>query len=376
MTDDEGRQVRQPPSAAHSHEGDAIYEAGAFLGAPADEPIPEREVSLTRRVLNWRTIGSVIFALVLLALTFRTLGVNLGDTVELILSANVGLLVLAFVVYYATFPIRAFRWRYILAKVGTRVRFVDALEILYISWFVNCLVPAKLGDLYRAYLLKADNGASASKTVGTIFIERIADIIVIFVMALAAGYWSFRGRSMPGVDVIFILGFVLAVILIGSVVVLRFYGQHVTRFLPMRFAELWQRFHEGSTGALTRSALPVIGVTTVFIWLLEGARLYFVIHALGIPGVNLGISASVFVALVAALLTAMPLTPAGVGFVEAGIAGALLIYGVSPQHAAAIALTDRAISILSVIVTGGVVYLFSGKVRRAHGVGTAPVPSG
>jgi len=376
MTDDGGRAPQHPDSEPHSHEGEALYEAGAFLGAPPDEPIPEREVSLTRRVLNWRTIGSAIFALVLLALTFRTLGVNLGDTVELILSANVGLLFIAFVVYYATFPIRAFRWRYILAKVGTRVRFLDALEILYISWFVNCLVPAKLGDLYRAYLLKADNGASASKTVGTIFIERIADIIVIFALALAAGYWSFRGRSMPGVDVIFIVGFVVAIILIGATIALRFYGQRITRFLPMRFAELWRRFHEGSTGALTRSALPVIGATTVVIWLLEGARLYFVIHALGIPGVDLGISASVFVALVAALLTAMPLTPAGVGFVEAGIAGALLIYGVSPEHAAAIALTDRAISILSVIITGGIVYLFSGKVRRAHGVGAAPVPSG
>jgi uncharacterized protein (TIRG00374 family) len=376
MTDEGGREPRHPDSEPHSHEGEAIYEAGAFLGAPADEPIPEREVSLNRRVLNWRTIGSAIFALVLLALTFRTLGVNLGNTLDLILGANVGLLVLAFVVYYATFPIRAFRWRYILAKVGTRVRFLDALEILYISWFVNCLVPAKLGDLYRAYLLKAHNGASASRTVGTIFIERIADIIIVFALALAAGYWSFRGRSMPGVDVIFILGFVVALILIGATVALRFYGQRITRFLPLRFAELWRRFHEGSTGALTRSALPVIGVTTVVIWLLEGARLYFVIHALGIPGVNLGISASVFVALVAALLTAMPLTPAGVGFVEAGIAGALLIYGVSPEHAAAIALTDRAISILSVIITGGIVYLFSGKVRRAHGVGPAPVPSG
>ena len=217
MTEDEDRPVRHPSKATHSHEGEAIYEAGAFLGAPADEPIPEREVSLTRRVLNWRTIGSVIFAIVLLALTFRTLGVNLGDTVELILGANVGLLVLAFVAYYATFPIRAFRWRYILAKVGTQVRFLDPLEILYISWFVNCLVPAKLGDLYRAYLLKADNGASASKTVGTIFIERIADIIVIFALALAAGYWSFRGRSMPGVDVIFILGFVVAILLIGVI---------------------------------------------------------------------------------------------------------------------------------------------------------------
>ena len=43
---------------------------------------------------------------------------------------------------------------------------------------------------------------------------------------------------MPGVDVIFILGFVVAVLLIGAVVALRFYGQRITRFLPLRFAEL------------------------------------------------------------------------------------------------------------------------------------------
>ena len=336
----------------------------------------EREVSLTRRVLNWRTIGSVIFAIVLLVLAFNTLGVNLATTWELILGANVGYLALAFVAYYLTFPVRTFRWRFILAKVGTRVRFVDALEILYLSWFVNCLVPAKLGDLYRAYLLKANNGASASRTVGTIFIERIADIIVIFGLALAAGYWSFRGRLTPGVDVIFIIGFVVALILVTSVIALRLYGRRVSRWLPLRLADLWERFHEGSTGALTASALPIIGVSTVVIWLLEGARLYFVIRALDLPDVGLGISASIFVALVAALLTAIPLTPAGIGFVEAGIAGALFIYGVSGDQGAAVALTDRAISILTVIVFGGILYLFSGKVRRAHGVGTTAVPSG
>jgi glycosyltransferase 2 family protein len=375
MTDD-GRQARHPDSDAHSHEGGALYEASEFLDAPADEQIPEREVSLARRVLNWRTIGSVIFAIVLLGIAFYTLGVDLEAAWQLMLGANVGYLALAFAVYYLTFPVRAFRWRYILAKVGTRVRFLDALEILYLSWFVNCLVPAKLGDLYRAYLLKANNGASASRTVGTIFIERIADIIVIFGLALAAGYWSFRGRSMPGVDVLFIIGFVVALLLVGAVIALRFQGHRVARYLPLRLAELWRRFHEGSTGALTASALPVIGVSTVTIWVLEGARLYFVIRALDLPDVGLGISASIFVALVAALLTAMPLTPAGIGFVEAGIAGALLIYGVSPESAAAVALTDRAISILSVILFGGILYLFSGKVRRAHGVGPAAVPSG
>jgi len=356
---------RAPRSDPHHHEG-GIYEAGEYLGAPPDEPIPEREVSLARRVLNWKTTASVIFAVLILALAFNTLGVNLGRTWSLILQANLGFLALAFVAYYLTFPIRGFRWRYVLARTGTHVRFRDATEILFLSWFVNCVVPAKLGDLYRAYLLKGTQGASASRTVGTIFIERIADIIVIFGLALAAGYWSFRGRSRPEVDLIFLVGFVVALALVVMVVVLRVWGHGIGRFLPARLASLWERFHEGSTGALTLSALPVIGIATVSIWLLEGARLYFVIRALNLPDVSLGISASIFVALAAALLTAMPLTPAGIGFVEAGIAGALLIYGVGQDSAAAVALTDRGISILTVILLGGLLYLVSDKVRRAH----------
>jgi uncharacterized protein (TIRG00374 family) len=379
MTDDRqdrrDRQQRHASEAGHSHER-AVYEAGEYLDAPADEPIPEREVSLARRVLNWRTIGSAIFAFLLLWLAFQTLGVNLGRTWTLITSANIGFLALAFAAYYLTFPIRGARWRYVLSKVGTRIGLRDSTEILFLSWFVNCLVPAKLGDLYRAYLLKGSFGASASRTVGTIFIERIADIVVIFGLALAAGFWSFRGTERADVvNILYVAGFVVAVALVLFVVVLRLWGANLGRFLPARIADLWDRFHEGSTRALTLRTLPVILVATGAIWLLEGARLYFVIRALAIPGVDLGISASVFVALAAALLTAIPLTPAGVGFVEAGIAGALLIYGVNGDHAAAVALTDRGISILTVIVLGGILYLVSDKVRRAHGA-RATTPSG
>jgi uncharacterized protein (TIRG00374 family) len=366
--------ARRPTPPEHHHHDEPFYEPAEYLGASADEPIPEREVSLARRVLNWKTIASVVFAAILLALAFRTLGVNLGRTWNLIADANVGLLLLGFGAYYLTFPIRGFRWRYILSKTGTQVGLKDATEILFLSWFVNCLVPAKLGDLYRAYLLKGNTGASASRTVGTIFIERIADIIVIFALALAAGFWSFRGRERPEIDLVFLIGFVVAVLLIGFVIGLRVWGDRVTRFLPARIAEFYERFHEGSTGALTMRALPVIGVATVAIWSLEGARLYFVIQALAIPDADLRISASIFVALVAALLTAMPLTPAGIGFVEAGIAGALLIYGVPQDPAAAVALTDRAISILTVVVLGGILYFVSGKVRRAHGARAVESP--
>jgi glycosyltransferase 2 family protein len=137
----------------------------------------------------------------------------------------------------------------------------------------------------------------------------------------------------------------------------------------------YTRFREGSTAALTPRALGVIGVLTVIVWLAEGLRVFFVIKALDLSDAQLGISAAVFVALVAALLTAIPLTPAGLGFVEAGIVGALTLYGVSAESAVAIALTDRAISILTVIVLGGLDYVRSPLVRRAHRAGLGNPPS-
>lgn len=342
-----------------------------------NEIIPEREVSLGRRLTNWRTIGSILFGLLLLFLLFRfVLNLDFGATIERIAQANPVFLLLAFGAYYLTFPLRGFRWAYILHRTGTRIRLTDATEILFLSWFVNCLVPAKLGDLYRAYLLRGNYGASISRTIGTVFIERIADIIVIFGLALAAGFWSFRGRSRPEIDALFLAGFVVALALVVGVIGLRFYGQRLTRFMPARLADLYERFHHGSTAALTLRTLPVIVAVTGAIWILEGFRLYFVIRALELPEVGLGISASIFVTLIAALLTAIPLTPAGVGFVEAGIIGALGVYGVSQEPAAAVALTDRAISILTVIVLGGILYAFSRKVRRAHGAAPTAVEGG
>jgi uncharacterized protein (TIRG00374 family) len=343
---------------------------------PPEESLAE-QVSLRRRLLNVRTIGSAIFGLVLLYLLSRVFfgpDFDWSEVWRLVTQANPGYLALAFLAYYATFPVRGFRWRYVLSRSGLQIRFRDATEILFLSWFVNCLVPAKLGDLYRAYLLRGNFGASISRTVGTVFVERIADIIIIAALALSAGFWSFRGRSRPEIDAIFLIGFILSIGLVVLLVGLRLFGGQIGRLLPARVGELWVRFQEGSTGVLTARSVPAILGLTILIWLLEGARLYFVIRALALPEVGLGISASVFVALAAALLTAVPFTPAGVGIVEVGIIGVLGLYGVTEEPAAAVALVDRGLTIVTVIILGGILYAFSRKVRRAHGARSAPLP--
>ena len=64
---------------------------------------------------------------------------------------------LAFVVFYIGFPLRGLRWAMLLRGTGLRIGIRDATEIIFLSWLVNCLVPAKLGDVYRAYLLKINS---------------------------------------------------------------------------------------------------------------------------------------------------------------------------------------------------------------------------
>ena len=119
-------------------------------------------------------------------------------------------------------------------------------------------------------------------------------------------------------------------------------------------------------GALQRRQLPVLGLIGVAIWMTESLRLYFVVLAFGFPDVELGLSGAVFVALIGSLLTAVPLSPAGLGIVEAGIVGILtIVYGVALPEATAIALLDRVISVFSVIVLGALLYAISGKPRGA-----------
>jgi uncharacterized protein (TIRG00374 family) len=298
--------------------------------------------------------------------------------VDLILGANPWWLLAAFAIYYLGFPLRGFRWQVLLRGTGFDIRLKDSTEIIYISWLVNCLVPAKLGDVYRAYLLRANYDTSLSRTFGTVFIERIFDLFAIAILGLAAGFWSFRSGVAPAVAFILGLGFVVVIVLAIGLFTMRNFGRRIINRLPLphRVLEYYERFEEG-VFALPKRQIPGLAILTVLIWMTEALRLFFVIMALGFTDLHLGLSGVMFVALSASLLTAVPLTPGGLGIVEAGIVGILTgIYGVPVTEATAIALVDRAISVLSIIILGSILYVFSSKTRGIRGATPDTEPSG
>jgi uncharacterized protein (TIRG00374 family) len=136
----------------------------------------------------------------------------------------------------------------------------------------------------------------------------------------------------------------------------------VERILPTRLHAQYARFEYGTLNSFR--GIPGLVALTGMAWAGEVARLYLVTLSLGLGGIAQ--SVIVFVALAAALMTTLPLTPAGLGFAEGAIVAVLLLAkaaGLTPgmdDHAAAsIALLDRAISYWSLIVVGLVVYPLS-----------------
>ncbi len=344
----------------------------------AESEITADQVSLGRRLRQPRTILSLVLPIVLIFLFARSLpGFNLEELPSKILAANGALLLVAFAIFYAGFPIRGLRWAVLVRATGYPLRTRDSTEIIFISWLVNCLVPAKLGDLYRAYLLKLNASVSLSRTFGTVFIERILDLFAIVVLGLASGFVSFRGRLPTDVQVVFAIGVALVVILAFLLLTLRNFGRRVIVRLPIpaRFLELYDRFEEGVFSAVVLRQVPILLLLTGLIWSTEAFRLYFVVEALGFPDVHLGISGAFFVALTGSLLTAVPFTPAGLGIVEAGIVGVLtLVYNVPQTEALTIVLVDRALSVLSIIILGGATYAVS-PMRRGTGIKPLPLES-
>ncbi|MBM4408409.1 MAG: flippase-like domain-containing protein [Chloroflexi bacterium] len=379
---DHGQDHAGEPPGYHLRklETDRVPDAPAVVEVPPaelDSGVTVDQLSLGRRLRSPRTIVLLLLPLILLVLVFRVaLNIDVDALLRGIANANPGILLAALTIFYVGFPLRGLRWVLLLRGTGFRLKVPDATEIIFVSWLVNCLVPAKLGDIYRAWLLKINATVSLSRTFGTVFIERILDLFAISLLGLAAGFWSFRTGLPSEIQVVAALGVGVIVLLGVGLLTLRNFGRRILVRLPLphRVVELYDRFEEGVFGAIGVRRLPPLAILTGLIWTTEALRLYLVVQALGFPDVALGISGAFFVALIGSLLTAVPLSPAGLGVVELGVFGVLTAaYGVPLTEATTIALVDRAISVLSVIVFGAAVYVIS-PLRKGRGLRGQPAP--
>jgi len=339
----------------------------ATQGNEKQENASSSEVSLKRRFFRPHTLVSFVIAFVILYFLGTKMDINVEEATKILRGTDLFLLFLSFLVYYLTFPLRGWRWQLLLGNAGFQdlPSIGDLSEVSLLGYFANNVVPAKLGDVYRSYLLKKSAGLSFAKVMGTVVSERLIALVVLAVMVAVTSLIGFRGH-LPD-KVLQTLGMALGLVLIGvaGLMALRGGRTFIRRIIPERFRSLYVRFEEGLFLSLKR--FPLLLVLTILIWAMEGGRFFFAARALDLP---VDPMTSLFIALASALLTVLPITPSGLGVVESGIVLVLLLaseMGLLPEvgraQALSVALLDRLVAYWSLLFFGIVVYVFSKKTK-------------
>lgn len=320
----------------------------------------QQEIDLKKKFFSWQTWLSFTAAFFVLYLMITR--IDPAETWNTLKHVRYQWYVAAFAVYYLAFPLRAVRFRMMLSNNGVRGGVGPLTGILLLSWFANCIVPAKLGDLYRSLLVRQKYGLPFLKTVGIVFVERVFDLVVLYFIIGLTGLASFHGRFPHWVLLVLESGFIIILVLIILTIGIRFYAHNLGRLMPAKVKGFFDKFISGSAGATRHTGF--IALVTSLIWLMEGCSFYLVAKSLGL---QLGIVTTLFVALMSALLTALPLTPAGLGIVEAAKVGVLLLFGQAKGVAVSAALLDRLINYWSLIIVGAIIYIANPEFTRSGG---------
>ncbi len=240
---------------------------------------------------------------------------------------------------------------------------------MMIGYLANNVLPARAGDLVRAYALGNRENIAKSMVLGTVVVERIIDLMITLILLGAAFLfiplpdWSINvgiGLSMLSLAA---LAFLIALNLVGKRLlqgVLR-----LLRFLPQGTLQRMEGLGEG----FIRGVDPLRDMPRVLrflslsalIWLLEVSITYLTACAFDLP---LGFAEALFVLLIIAIGTAIPSAPGFIGTYEFFGISALSLLGIVGGDALGFLLVLHAVTFLGTSLVGAacLVWQSSGRI--------------
>ena len=326
-------------------------------------------VSLRRRFFSLPTLLSFAVAVGLIYFLATRFDLDWRQTWDNVRAMDPRLYIMAMVLYYSSFVFRGLRWRTLArnarpddspgAGLPHPFRFS---QLILMGWFVNAVAWLRLGDAYRAYGLSEEMKVDFSWSLGTVLAERVVDMATVLVLIFVGVALFSATHDSSGTGYILGAAVVMSAVLLALLAMMKGVGARLARFLPRRLESAYGRFHHGTMGSLKQ--LPLIFALGLAAWLMEVGALYFVIQALSI---EVGMPLVIIVSLGHSILSTVP-TPGGVGAVEPGVTG-LLMLSLVREDAVSIALVDRSITYLSVILFGGLAFLLwhAARARRRSG---------
>ena len=317
---------------------------------------------------SYRTASIFLIAFLAIYLCFRFFHIDWGLVAGTLKSLNIWNYLAALIAYYFSFIFRGIRWRLIARNASELddyelndlkgntpllegfTNFRSTILVLC-GWFVNSLIWLRLGDAYRAYCLGIVSKLGFPWALGTLVAERVLDMAIVFVAILFSFMMLSTGIHSQAIQILIICSTIITFLLLSFVLLLLYGEDWVMSLIPTPVRPYYQKFKMGVLKSFKN--IVVICGLGLLAWLMEVTRMFFVTEALNI---EIPIYLIILASMSNAVLSTFP-TPGGIGFVESGLTGILLIF-VASSDAAAVTLLDRSITYISILVLGGLAFLF------------------
>ena len=248
---------------------------------------------------------------------------------------------------------RAYRWKFMLEPMGYTPRFINSALAVLIGYFVNLAIP-RAGEVSRASVMANYENIPFEKGFGTIVTERIADLIMMFLIigvTLLIQFDFILQLVKEKLDPVkIIIG--LAVCLIGGFFFYK-YVRKSTKGLGLKIKKFIKSLVEGVTSIFRmKNKWPFI-FHTVFIWAMYVLMFWATIPAidgLQVPfgGILVGFIAGGF---------SIAATNGGIGLYPLAVAGAFTLFGVPEEPSTAFGSVMWAAQTAMVILFGGLSFL-------------------
>lgn len=212
---------------------------------------------------RWLNLLRVIISVGALGFLFWKIG--LKETLAVLGGADLRYLVVAFLLFILSLVIRAYRWLVLLRSLDPRVPFGRLLRLYFVGQFFNAFLPSSFGgDVVRALELTQDTRASAA--VGTVLLDRMTGLLVLFAMGLVV--LPFHAARMESWLVGLLLGVAGGGLIVGVLVLEGRFLRRITRWLPARLSLAGRgslaKVYAAVTGCGRRALLSAFGVSVAF----------------------------------------------------------------------------------------------------------------
>jgi uncharacterized protein (TIRG00374 family) len=243
--------------------------------------------------------------------------------------------------------LRGWRYHTILNSLNYPVSVIVATACIFVSQTVNLIVPARLGDFVRVFILKHEYNTTYSEGVSSLVVERVFDIVTIALLGAVSLLFVLNVRSEFYI-IIFLPIIACSVFFVFLIVV----GKNSSKNKYVQI--ILTMLHEIKRASLSLRSMVLLGGSSIVIWLIDILVCYAVVLMFQ---QNIPFAIVVLAIVIGNLVKAVPLTPGGVGTYELALAVTFGLAGVSPAIATLIAVIDHLIKNL-VTLAGGIVSIY------------------